>query len=173
MNGKSIPSADIRQLLELANWAPTHGMTEPWRFIVYENEAVQKFCSDHAAMYRIHTPPEKFTEAKFEKLAHMGDLASHIILVYMKRTEKNSIPAAEEFASVAASMQNILLGAAASGIAALWNTGGMVHHAAMKKYAGLGEEDIITGLLYLGYTDLPLKEGRRNIPLEEKITWHS
>ena len=35
MNGKKIPDEQVRELLKLANWAPTHGRTEPWRFIVY------------------------------------------------------------------------------------------------------------------------------------------
>ena len=38
-NGKKIEDHQIRQLLELANWAPTHGFTEPWRFVVYSASA--------------------------------------------------------------------------------------------------------------------------------------
>jgi nitroreductase len=171
MNGKKIPSATIRQLLALADWAPTHGRTEPWRFIVFENAAVQEFCSAHAELYKKNTPSEKFTTAKYEKLLHMGDTVSHIILVYMKRTEMTGIPVLEEFAAVAASVENILLGAAALDIAVLWSTGGMTHHPAMKSYTGPGDDDIVLGLLYMGYTDEPAKEGKRNIPLEDKISW--
>lgn len=171
MNSKKIDNAVIHQLLELANWAPTHGQTEPWRFIVYENEAKQQFCADHAELYKTNTPPEKFTPAKYEKLLHMGNTLSHIILVYMKRTENSGIPATEEFAAVAASVQNILLGAAALDIAVLWSTGGMTHHFSMKNYVGLATDDNILGLLYMGYTDKPVKEGKRKIPLQNKILW--
>lgn len=171
MNGKKIDPAVIQQLLELANWAPTHGLTEPWRFIVYENEAHQKFCFDHAELYKAHTDPEKFTAAKYDKLLHMADSVSHIILVYMKRSQGNSIPMPEEFAAVAASVQNILLGAASLEIAVLWSTGGMTHHPSMKNYIGLAANDTILGLLYMGYTDEPVKEGKRHIPLEDKVVW--
>ena len=34
MNGHKIPNGEIAALLELADWAPTHGFTEPWRFVV-------------------------------------------------------------------------------------------------------------------------------------------
>src|SRR5476651_1057754 len=131
MNGKKIDNLLIRQLLELADWAPTHGRTEHWRFIVYENEAKQKFCNDHADLYKANTDPEKFTSAKYEKLQQQGDTVSHIILVYMKRTQNNSIPALEEIAAVSAATQNILLGASALNIAVLWSTGGMAHHDSM------------------------------------------
>jgi nitroreductase len=171
MNGKQIDPSLVRQLLELANWAPTHGRTEPWRFIVHENSAVQKFCSNHAELYRANTPPEKFTEAKYKKLLHTGDTVSHIILVYMKRTENTGIPVGEELCAVAAAVENLLLGATSLDIAVLWSTGGMAHHPAMKEYAGLGTDDIVVGLLYLGYTDAPAQTGKRNIPLENKITW--
>lgn len=173
MNGKKIDNALIQRLLILADWAPTHGRTEPWRFVVYEQDAVGKFCRDHAELYKKGTDPEKFTHAKYEKLQQQGDRLSHIIVVYMKRSILNSIPALEEIAAVSASMQNILLGAASLGIAALWSTGGMTHDPSMKTYLGLGEEDIVMGLLFLGYTDEPAKDGQRRIPLEEKVNWHS
>lgn len=30
-NGQKVSKADVRQMLEAARWAPTHGLTEPWR----------------------------------------------------------------------------------------------------------------------------------------------
>src|SRR5580658_10637129 len=80
-NGKPIDDQQILQLLELANWAPSHGLTEPWRFIVYSGEAVRGFCQQQAEQYRLITPPDKFASAKYEKQAHNGDLASHLIVV--------------------------------------------------------------------------------------------
>lgn len=172
MNGKQIDDSLIWQLLELADWAPTHAHTEPARFFVYSGEAKKQFCFDHAELYKANTPEDKFTTATYEKQLHMGDTLSHIIAIIMKRGDNPKIPALEEIASVAASVQNMLLGAATLGIAALWSTGGMTHHPAMKKYLGLGEHDIVMGLLYLGYTDEePSKEGKRIIPLAEKVSW--
>jgi nitroreductase len=173
MNGKPIEQAHIRELLALADWAPNHANTEPWRFIVYEKEGLQKFCLDHANLYEANTPPDKFTTAKYQNLLNMGNTVSHAIAVYMKRTENAKIPAMEEFAAVAAAVQNILLGAEALGIGVLWSTGGMTHHHSMKTYLGLKEDDIVMGLLYMGYSDEPAKEGKRTIPLEDKVLWKS
>lgn len=173
MNGEIIDEAHIRELLALADWAPTHGRTEPWRFIVYEKEAKKKFCADHADLFKAHTDPEKFTNGKYEKFLHQGDPVSHIILVYMKRTVNSPIPVLEEIAAVSAATQNILLGASSMGIGALWSTGGMILHPSMKQYLGLGEEDIVMGVLYLGYADQILNDGKRTIPMEEKIVWKS
>ena len=62
MNGKKIAEADILGLIQLADWAPTHGRTEPWRFVVLEGEAFERFSQQHAELYRSHVPAEKFRE---------------------------------------------------------------------------------------------------------------
>ncbi len=172
MNGKKIDDGEIQQLLELGDWAPTHAHTEPWRFVVYTNAGIARFSHDHAELYKASTPAESFETAKYEKLLHNADLASHIVIVYMKRGNNPKITAVEEVCATAAAIQNILLGASALGIAALWSTGGLVLHPAMKNYLGLQEEDRVLGMLYLGYSDAPPKAARRVVPLAEKTAWN-
>jgi nitroreductase len=171
LNGKKIADEQVRSLLELANWAPTHARTEPWRFVVFSGDAIAKFSADHAELYKANTPEDKYTEAKYEGLLHTADNASHVIAVYMKRLPEAKIPVVEDIAAVATAVQNVLLGAEALGIAVLWSTGGMVHNKAMKTYFGLADEDVMMGLLYMGHTDEPVKEGKRNSTGEEKSTW--
>jgi len=172
LNGKKIEDGVIWQLLELGNWAPTHGNTEPWRFIVYSGKAVQRFCHEHAELYKRNVAPEKFAPAKYEKQQHNGDMASHLIVAVMKRGSNPNITRLEEICAAAAAVQNILLGAEALGIAVLWSTGGVVLQPVMRVHLGLGDEDEVLGLLYMGYTDEPEKPGRRG-PVEEKTAWHS
>jgi len=170
MNGKKIPDEQVKELLKLANWAPTHGRTEPWRFIVYSGNKVKEFCYDHAELYKAHTPPEKFEQANYDKQLHNGDLASHIVIAVMQRGDSPKIPVLEEIAATAIAIQNILLGATAAGIASFWSTGGMTHHPVMKNFLRLKEHDIVMSLLYLGYTDEQM-EGKRQTAIEEKLTW--
>jgi len=170
MNGKKIPDDQVNELLKLANWAPTHGRTEPWRFIVYSGNKVKEFCHQHAELYKTHTLPEKFEQANYDKQMHNGDLASHIIIAIMQRGKSPKIPALEEIAATAIAIQNILLGATAAGIASFWSTGGMVHHPVMKDFLHLNQEDIVMSILYLGYTDEQM-EGKRQTGVEEKVVW--
>lgn len=173
MNGEKIDNALIRQLLELADWAPTHAMTEPWRFFVYEGDAKTAFCSDHAELYKQNTDPEKFNAGKYEKMQHQGDTVSHVIIAAMKRTVANTVPAVEEVAAVSASVQNLLLGASVLGLAALWSTGGMAHHPSLKQYLGMEEQDQVLGILFLGYSDIAPAAKPRKIALENKVSWKS
>jgi nitroreductase len=170
LNGEKIDDRQIVRLLTLANWAPTHGFTEPWRFVVYAGDAVKQFGADQAELYKLHEPPASFNAAKYEKQLHNGDKVSHLIAVYMKRGANPNIPELEEICAVAAAVQNILLGAEALGIAVLWSTGGMVLKPGMKDYLELGEADKMIALLSLGYTDEVARPGKRG-PVEDKIKW--
>lgn len=169
MNGSRIDDALIEQLIGLADWAPTHGRTEPWRFYIFGGEKVAVFCKDHADMKRKAQP--ELTEEAWQKLSEMGALASHVLLVVMRRGDLPKIPALEEVAATAAAVQNLLLGAESLGIAAYWGTGGSVLQPEMKDYLQLRPEDQVLGALYLGYSDAPAKEGVRNTPLAEKMKW--
>jgi nitroreductase len=169
-NGKKIDDQHIVQLLTLANWAPTHGFTEPWRFIVYSDDAVKKFCADQAELYKLNEPPASFNAAKYDKQLHNGDNTSHLVAAYMKRGANPNIPELEELCATAAAVQNILLGAEALGIATLWSTGGMVLRPEMKDYLGLDEADRMIGVLSLGYTDQAPGPGKRG-PVEAKTKW--
>jgi nitroreductase len=169
MNGEQIPDAVIGELLELANWAPTHAHTEPWYFVVYAGKAVQQFCHDHAELYRLHTPA--FTTAAYEKLDTMGKTASHVIALCMRRGDNPKIPEQEELIASACAGQNILLAAAARGLALYWGTGGMTYHPAMKEYLGLGEADKVLGFLYLGYAEGALAPGKRIVAMDKKVRW--
>jgi nitroreductase len=170
MNGKRIPDEEVKEILKLANWAPTHGRTEPWRFIVYSGDKVKEFCHQHAELYKANTAPEKFEQTNYDKQFHNGDLASHIVIAIMQRGTLPKIPQLEELAATAIAVQNILLGATASGIASFLSTSGMTHHAAMKDFLQLKQEDILLGILYLGYSD-EKTEGKRQTEIDEKVTW--
>ncbi|QHL87132.1 nitroreductase [Nibribacter ruber] len=172
MNGRFIPDEQIHAILDLADWAPTHGHTEPWRFVVYAREKVQEFCQSHAELYKTHTPADSFKDTTYEKLLHMGNRASHVIVAYMHRGDLPKIPALEEIAATSCAIQNLLLGATALGIATYWGSGGMAYKPAMKEFLHLREEDTVLGVLYLGYAEGPvLSAGKRVVPLAEKVRW--
>lgn len=168
MNGNKIPNGHIAAMLELANWAPTHGYTEPWRFIVYENPA--DFCSQHAEIYKENSMGDNFNPAVYNNLLHQGDKASHIIVAVMKRGDLPKIPPFEEIAAASCAIQNMLLGATALNIASFWSTGGMALKPVFKELMGYGDDDQVMGILYFGYAD-DHPEGKRNMQIEEKITW--
>ena len=168
--GVTIDDAIIHEMLENANWAPTHGLTEPWRFVVFTGDGLKKLAEFQAALYRQITPPADFKQPKHDKLLQRPLLASHVISIGMKRQESGKIPEVEEIQSVACAVQNMLLTATARGIAAYWTSGGVTYEKSAKEFFGLSENDLLLGFLFIGTPGEKHPESRRK-PMSEKVKW--
>jgi nitroreductase len=53
MTGDAVSKQDIMALLEAANWAPTHGKTEPWRFVVLGQQGMQAMQDVTEEVYKL------------------------------------------------------------------------------------------------------------------------
>lgn len=165
--GKAIPDELIWQLLENANWAPTHKLTEPWRFTVYSGEGLKILAEQQAAIYKEFAGP-KFKQGKYEQMQNVPLLCSHVIAVGMKR--HHDIPEMEEVAAVACAVQNMHLTATAYGIGGYWSTGGITFIEEAKALFNLGAEDKLMGFFYLGYIKVPSTSGKRG-NVHDKVHW--
>lgn len=169
--GDRIDDGAVWRILEAANWAPTHGYTEPWRFIVYADEQKERFAQDHAEMYKSKTAETLFKQVSYDKHFTRSRATSHIIALIMKRGNNPKIRAVEEVCATACAVQNMQLLAASMGLGAYWNSGGMTYHSAMKTYLNLSEEDQLLGFLYLGVPSAAPAAGRRVSPISAKVIW--
>jgi nitroreductase len=166
--GKKIPDEVVNQLLENATWAPTHGQTEPWFFVVFTGDGLKKLADFQSELYK--REELNFKQDKYQKLKEQPLLASHLIAICMKRTENTRIPEIEEIASVACAVENIYLSLQAYGIGGYWTTGGATYYESAKSFFGLGPEDKLMGFFYLGYIATPSPQGKRK-PIAEKSKW--
>jgi nitroreductase len=166
--GKHVDDAIIRQMLENANWAPTHKLTEPWRFTVFTGKGLQTFARLQASVYK-NSAGTGFKEENYQKLLATPLLASHIISIGMKR-HAEKIPEFEEIAAVACAVQNMYLTAAAYHIGCYWTTGGVTNNEAAKPFFNLDTADKLLGFLYVGVIAVPSPAGKRG-PIEEKVKW--
>ena len=169
-NGKQIPDQLIWQILENANWAPNHGLTQPWRFKVFTASGLEKLANFQADLYKKLTPKEKFSPEKYERMKTNLLKSSHVIIICMKRQISEKIIEIEEIEAVACSVQNMALTAAAYKICSFWGSGGITYTEELKKFLDLEEKDRCLGYLYLGYSDTPTTISRRT-PIAEKVEW--
>lgn len=171
-NDETVDNAVVEAMLENANWAPTHKLTEPWRFVVFSGEGLQKLANFQSDLYRKMTEANgTFDQKKYEKLQKKPLLCSHIIAIGMKRDLKERVPEIEEIMATACAVQNMYLTASAYGIGGYWGTGGVTYYEEAKSFFGLAPEDKLLGFFYLGVpkTD-KWPEGRRD-PISEKVSW--
>ena len=168
--GQVIPDDIIWQLLENANWAPTHKRTEPWRFIVFTGAGLQKLADFQADLYQ-QTAGPKFNEGKYEKLREMPPRCSHVIALAMHRADP-SLPEIEEVEAAACAVQNLALSAHAYGLGGFWSSGGITYTEEAKAFFGLGPADKLLGFFNLGYVRVPAPAGKRG-PVQDKVRWVS
>jgi nitroreductase len=170
MSPEPVREEDLRAVLENANWAPTHGLTEPWRFKIYRGEARAKLADALGTLYETALAPEDQKEGKADKLRKMPRLAPTVILVCMERQKIEKIRELEEIEAVACAVQNMHLTAASRGLGAFWSTPPFIYKPEMNAWLGLGEKDRCLGIFYLGYpaeSEKWPKSRRRSI--EDKI----
>ena len=169
--GERVDDAIVKQMLENANWAPTHKLTEPWRFVVFTGEGLIKLAILQSDLYKkLTTADGSYKEERYQNLLTKPMLSSHIIVVGMKRDEKKSVPEVEEIGAVFCAIENMYLSAAAYGVGGYLSTGGITYFEEAKELFGLGKEDKLLGFFHVGHVKNTLPDGRRR-PLEDKILW--
>jgi nitroreductase len=131
--GEPVAPETIRDLVELARWAPNHHLTNPWRFRVVGPQALERL-KDAAG-------PERAG-----KLAR----APTLIAVSYVRSPEDPTADEEDLLATAVAAYIVLLGAHARGLAAYWRTIGLLHEAAGLAALGIDEDERVIGLLHLG-----------------------
>jgi nitroreductase len=170
-SGKRIDDAVIEQLLENANWAPTHARTEPWRFSVFCDEGRKTLADFQAGLYKqLSTGEGTFNEGKYQKLLDTPLLCSHVISLGMSRDPKAKVPELEEAEAVACAVQNMWLTATAYGLGCYWGSGGITYKAEALSFFGLEPQDQLLGFLYLGIPKGDWPEGSRR-SIAKKVRW--
>jgi nitroreductase len=166
-NEAEISKETIKRVLENANFAPTHKLTEPWRFKILRGPARGRLAAFLVEDYKTHTPVEQQTEKKLKKMAENPLLSNCVIAICMKRHE-NTVPEWEEIAAVAMAVQNMWLTCTALGIGSYWSTPAAIKH--LNEPLDLAHDEVCLGLFYMGYSDVVLPEGKRGA-IEDKVEW--
>ena len=164
----------LEMLLENATWAPSHGLTEPWRFVVFQHDARASLARTLQEVYLAVTPAEEFRQDKLEKMGQTPLLAPVVLAVNMIRRGGAKIPELEEIEAVACAVQNLMLSATAAGLGSFWSSPPLLGSNPWKTYLGLNVEDRSLGLIYLGWPKVgkPAPTSSRR-PLSHCVEWRS
>jgi|APSaa5957512493_1039668.scaffolds.fasta_scaffold00660_10 nitroreductase len=162
---------EIMRLLEAARWAPTHKVTEPWRFVVVQGEALTEF-RDIIEKVIIEKglgkdPIEEKIACTFSKL----DRVSALIAIVMKRDDRERIPEEEEQWATACAVQNVQLHAKSLSIGCYWSTGAGREHSTVRSFLGLAETDFHMGWLFIGRYSAEKRLIKERRPVSDYTKW--
>jgi nitroreductase len=167
---RKVHKEQIELLLNNAQWAPTHGTTQPWRFKVYTETALERLSDFLGQTYLEITPKEQQNELKLAKLISRPLKSSVVIAICMARQKEERIPEMEEIEAVACAIQNLHLSCTAYGLGGFWSTPKLIYTSQMNEFLALGEKDKCLGLFYIGYPSIDWPSAHRK-PLEYNTEW--
>jgi len=122
----------LEQLLELANWAPNHHLTVPWRFRVVGPRSLER-------LKRIAGPEGA---AKLDRAPAM--------VIVSAALAGDPLQDQEDLHATAVASYIVLLAAHARGLAGYWRTPGLLRGEEGRAAVGLGAGERFVGLLHLG-----------------------
>lgn len=164
----------IEKMLEAANWAPSNGDTEPWRFTVFTGDSRLALGDAFAEAYRQGADNEEFDQRTFDAYKDRGTSAPLWISIGMtpKLLEDGSryMLEDEEIMAVACAVQNMHLVATTAGLIGMWHSKGVSTHPHVAKFVGLEPPSRLLGFFWAGYPTVPWPEGERG-PAADKIRW--
>ena len=167
-NSARIEKEELQQILEAANWAPTHRRTEPWRFKVFYSEESRASLSKFFGKTYSETAL-KYSEVKLKKIKEKPLQSACVIAICMQRDLTESIPEWEEIAATSMAVQNMWLMAHELKIGAYWSSPSLKDH--FGNYMQLLDGEACLGFLFMGKYDDVLVEGVRKSGIKEKTVW--
>lgn len=163
--GAPISRELLNDFCEQASWAPTHRLTQPWRFAVLDQPAIVRLSAFFMATPAIAAVPDPAKgAAKLAKLVErLPTLGAMIHATWVR--DSNPAIDLEEHAAASAAVQNLLLAATAAGVGSFWSTNPALSHPLTQAWCGSDPSiEGFLGSLWLGIAaEQPLAPPRRPI----------
>ena len=162
----AVPRAVLEDMLEAARWAPSHRLTQPWHFVIFETlEQRARLGSFLANQYRDSTTSlsnnstKEFSSRKFAKKITNAAKASYVLALCVEAKNKNNKNSVlEEVCSVACAVQNMHLVASAHRVAAHWSSSAVFSSSSFDDDESNGGGDCKTPRAVLEFLDLPVDD---------------
>jgi nitroreductase len=164
----------VNLMLEAANWAPSHGQTEPWRFTIFAGEGRRGLSDAFGTAFQLLNPGaqpgSQAEQAQRNRVWQAPVWVSLGMLPALNERGEPRMPEWEEMISVGVAAHNMQLVASAMGLGAKWTSGEVVRHPHVVEFVGLEPRAKILGFLYIGRPAVDWPEGTRR-PLADKVRW--
>lgn len=146
----------LYELLNIASWAPNHGMREPWRFILFIDEGKQFLINKIMESAKKPKDPVKLMQIPA------------FLAVIIKEDERQR-ELEEDMLATGTFVQNFQLAAWERGIGVKWVTDPFTFRPEFRANIGVQPNEKLIGLLQIGYPDV-IPAARPRTPIQDKLT---
>lgn len=154
-------ATQLKSILDAGMRVPDHGKLTPWRFIVVDGDNRQRLSEKLTSTYINEVPAD--AQGKLESLKTFAHQAPLLVIVTFKPScdDTKNIPEWEQWLSVGAACQNILVATHALGYAANWLTGWSAQSEGVRKCLGLDDGERVAAFIFMGTADEEPRERPR------------
>ncbi len=145
-------NATLQRILQAAESAPDHGGLHPWRFLVIQDQSLDRLGEVFVKAYRQRLP--NATDAACERERGRA-LRPPLIVAAIARTEPGhkKIPEIEQLISAGVATHQVVLATEALGFGVVWLTGPRVYDPQVMHALGLAGDETLIGLINIGSRD--------------------
>lgn len=166
---QKISKETIEAIVSNALWAPTHKLTQPWRFVVLEGKHHEDLGVFMADYYRKLYTEEEFSNERYEETKTYAKNATLLAIIFQP-SKRAQLPEWEEIAAISCGVQNMWLSCTALGLGAYWDTASATMEYG--KRIPLEEGEKFLGIFFMGYIKENATIGnRKRKPLTKKLSW--
>ncbi|SEM08881.1 Nitroreductase [bacterium A37T11] len=163
---EEISKETLLEVIEAANTAPTHKLTQPWRFTIFRGNGLVKLADKFAELYQEGTPAPLFMQKKLDATREKVLQSSAVIAINLHVS--GALPEWEELAATACAVENLWLAASALGIGGYWSSPGTISQ--LSDFLNLAPNEKCIGLFYMGYHQEEPKAANRK-SVETVVRW--
>lgn len=153
--------ATLEQILRAGLRTADHGLLRPWRFLIIQGDSLTRLAELFAHAAKADALQSGEADAASDELAKKASskaLRAPLIVVGITSPKPHpKVPVLEQQLSTGGALQNMLTAAYALNVGAIWRTGPMAEHPIVREGLGLAAQESITGFLYMGTPDGPLR----------------
>jgi nitroreductase len=165
--GASPSKEQVTKLLDAAVRAPTHHLTQPWRFVVLTGDALVELGDAWAT--GAEAAGDDADKAREKPLR----APLIICVIEQPHIENPKVVEVEEHHAVGSAIQNVLLAAHDMGLGAMIRTGPAAQMRSVRDHLGVKPDELIAGFIYIGKqedreADRPMT---RRAPASERTEW--
>jgi nitroreductase len=164
----------VALMLEAANWAPSHGQTEPWRFAVFSGEGRHGLSDAFGTAFRLlnpSSPPGSQAElAQRERVWQAPVWISLGMIAALNERGEPRMPEWEEMIAAGCAAHNAHLVASTLGLGAKWTSGAVARHPHVAEFVGLEPRAKLLGFLYVGRPAVSWPSSSRGA-IADKVRW--
>ncbi|WP_010288913.1 nitroreductase family protein [Kurthia massiliensis] len=167
---RPVEKEKIEQLLEVATYAPTDRLREPWHFYVFGKEKKKDYEALATAYLQERFPTKpNLVESSLKVVL----TTPTVIVVTAKAVENDEAATMDDICATSCAIQNMWLAAEELGLGFVWRTRGvgLVHDERLHSFIGAQKDECIIGTIFIGYPEAAVPSATKRTLFSEKTTW--